>query len=168
IVKNNVFVIFVVLFAICAAVSDVFLDPINLRNILLQQTGPMLVALGMLFVILAGGIDLSVGSVMAVGATVAASLMSTGTNIWLAVGISRFARLLFGSISGGMVAFGRVQGFVATLAVMTIARGVSYVITNGRPIPIEQNINSLANADYGYPLIWLTAIAILLGLFVHR
>lgn len=167
-IRNNTFIIFVVLIIVSALISDSFLDPMNLRNILLQQTGPMLVALGMLFVILAGGIDLSVGSLMAVGATTAAVLMSTGMNVWLAAGAAMLTGLVFGFISGSLVAFGKVQGFVATLAVMTIARGFSYVITNGRPVPIEQNLNALSSEKYGYPLIWLTIILVLVGFFVHR
>ncbi|MGX1695537.1 ABC transporter permease [Microbacterium keratanolyticum] len=167
-VKNNIFIIFVMLIVACAFMSEAFLDPMNLRNILLQQAGPMLVALGMLFVIQAGGIDLSVGSLMAVGATTAAALMSIGVNMWLAVGAALLTGLVFGVISGTMVAFGKVQGFVATLAVMTIARGVSYLITNGRPIQIEQNLNAIASANFGYPLIWLTVIVIVGCVFVQR
>lgn len=167
-IRNNIFFIFVILIVVCAFMSDAFLDPMNLRNILLQQVGPMLVALGMLFVIQAGGIDLSVGSLMAVGATTAAALMATGVNIWLAVGAALLTGLVFGIVSGSMVAFGKVQGFVATLAVMTIARGVSYLITNGRPIQIEQNLNILASAQLGYPLIWITVIVVIACLFVQR
>lgn len=167
-IRNNIFIIFVMLIVACAFMSDAFLDPMNLRNVLLQQAGPMLVALGMLFVIQAGGIDLSVGSLMAVGATTAAALMSVGVNVWLAVGAALLAGLVFGVVSGTMVAFGKVQGFVATLAVMTIARGTSYLITNGRPIQIEQNLNVLASPQMGYPLIWITAIVVIACLFVQR
>lgn len=168
VVRNNTFLIFVVLVVVSSLVSDTFLQPMNLRNILLQQAGPILVALGMLFVILAGGIDLSVGSVMAIGATSAAVLMSLGMDIVPAIALALLLGGAFGVLSGLLVAVGRIQGFVATLAVMTIAKGVSYVITNGRPIAIEQDIAALASREYGYPIIWLTVLAVALALFVHR
>lgn len=167
-VKNNTFFIFLVLIIVSSFVSDAFLQPMNVRNILLQQAGPILVALGMLFVILAGGIDLSVGSVMAIGATTAAALMNSGVGIIPAIFIATSVGAVFGALSGGLVAFGKIQGFVATLAVMTIARGVSYVITNGSPIAIEKNLAILSAKDYWYPIIWLATIATVLALFVHR
>ena len=74
--NNNTYVIFLVLFIICAVLSSTFLDIANLTNILLQQSGPILVALGMLFVVLTGGIDLSVGAVTALSSCVAYVLMS--------------------------------------------------------------------------------------------
>ncbi|SNU02770.1 ribose transport system permease protein [Ruaniaceae bacterium KH17] len=167
-VRNNTFLIFVILIIFSAIVSDSFLQPMNIRNILLQQAGPILVAIGMLFVILAGGIDLSVGSLMAVGATTAAVLMSSGFGIGTSILLALILGGTFGLLSGVLVAYGRIQGFVATLAVMTIAKGASYLITNGRPISIEQNISALSSRAYGYPIIWITCIVILVALFVHR
>lgn len=72
---NNTYIIFLALFLICCLMSDKFFSYLNLRNILLQQAGPILVAIGMLMVILTGGIDLSVGSVMAVGSSLTAVMM---------------------------------------------------------------------------------------------
>ena len=167
-VKNNTFFIFLVLIIVSSFVSDAFLQPMNLRNILLQQAGPILVAIGMLFVILAGGIDLSVGSVMAIGATSAAALMNAGVGMVPSILIATGTGAAFGALSGVLVAFGKIQGFVATLAVMTIARGTSYVITNGSPIAVEKNLAVLSAKDYWYPIIWLAIIAVLLALFVHR
>lgn len=167
-VKNNTFIIFVVLILMSSLASDKFLQVMNLRNILLQQAGPILVALGMLFVILAGGIDLSVGSVMALGATTAAVLMTHGVHIIISIIAAVTVGCIFGAISGSLVAFTRIQGFVATLAVMTIARGLSYVLSNGRPIPIEENIGALSAEKYGYPIIWLAALAVILAFIVHR
>ena len=74
-ITNNTYVIFLILFIVCAVMSSTFLQPVNLMNICLQQSGPILVALGMLFVILTGGIDLSVGAVTALSSSCAYVLM---------------------------------------------------------------------------------------------
>ena len=79
---NNTYIIFLALFLICCLMSDKFFSYLNLRNILLQQAGPILVAIGMLMVILTGGIDLSVGSVMAVGSSLAAVIMRDAGIPW--------------------------------------------------------------------------------------
>src|SRR5690625_3440777 len=75
-IEYNTYFIFLLLILVSSIMSEYFFTSGNLINILLQQAGPILVAIGMLFVILTGGIDLSVGSVMAVGASVSAILIT--------------------------------------------------------------------------------------------
>src|SRR5665648_390692 len=116
-ISNNTFIILLLLVILSAFLSENFLTPINLRNILLQQAGPILVALGLLFVILAGGIDLSVGSVMAVGSAVSATLITEmGMHYSLSISLTLVVGLAFGSLAGVLVAYFGMQGFVATLA----------------------------------------------------
>lgn len=169
-ISNNTFIILLLLVILSAFLSENFLTPINLRNILLQQAGPILVALGLLFVILAGGIDLSVGSVMAVGSAVSATLITEmGMHYSLSISLTLVVGLAFGSLAGVLVAYFGMQGFVATLATMTIARGTAFVITNGRPVGVEGGtINSLVSPDAWYPIIWVTAIIIMSATIVHR
>lgn len=170
IINNNTFLILLLLIVISAMLSDTFLTPMNLRNILLQQAGPILVAIGLLYVILAGGIDLSVGSLMALGATVSALLITDiGLHFSVSIGIAVIIGVLFGVFSGFLVAYTGIQGFVATLATMTIARGVAFVITNGRPVRIESNtIDLLVSKDLMYPIIFITILLIIIFTIIQR
>ena len=167
---NNTYLIFLALFVICCLISDKFFSYLNLRNILLQQAGPILVAIGMLMVILTGGIDLSVGSVMAVGSSLSAVLMTQSGISWIpAILISLAAGILLGAFTGILVAYLRFQGFVASLAIMTIARGIAYTITKSTPINLENGtLNTLASKECGYPVIWIMVLIIIVFVIIEK
>jgi len=167
---NNTYIIFLALFLICCLMSDKFFSYLNLRNILLQQAGPILVAIGMLMVILTGGIDLSVGSVMAVGSSLAAVMMRDAGIPWgLSILIAVLCGLILGTFTGILVAYLNFQGFVASLAVMTIARGIAYTITNATPVSLKNGtLNSLTSKEFGYPIIWITMAIIIIFIIVEK
>jgi ribose transport system permease protein/inositol transport system permease protein len=125
---------------IISIVSPVFLLPQNLINVLIQISINALIATGMTFVIISGGIDLSVGSVAALSGIVvtAVILPFAGISILMCVVIIVVLSVIVGFISGGISGFAisrlRVPPFVATLAMMNIARGFAYVYTNSRSI----------------------------------
>lgn len=169
-VGSNTFIILLLLIFVSSLLSDNFLTFINLRNIFLQQAAPIMVALGMLWVILAGGIDLSVGSVMAVGSAVCATLIADlGLHFSLSIGVTLLVGLAFGCLSGVLVAYFGIQGFVATLATMTIARGVAFVITNGRPVSVSgSSLNALVSPSALYPIIWISLTIIVSATIIHR
>ena len=106
----------------------------NWLNILRQVSINALIAFGMTFVILTGGIDLSVGSVLALSSAFAAGLMANGMNGVFAMMIGISAGLAMGALNGVIITKGRVAPFIATLATMTIFRGATLVYTEGRPI----------------------------------
>lgn len=168
-VKNNSYAIFLVLFGVCMVLSESFFTDMNLRNIALQQAGPICIALGMLFVILTGGIDLSVGSMMALAASVSAVLFTiNGLNLWLSVGLSLALCAGLGLVTGILVAYAGMQGFVASLAMMTIARGIAFVVTNGTPTKFGvDTIDVLSSRAFGYPMLIATA-AIILALWATQ
>lgn len=168
--NNNTYLIFLVLFVICCIISSKFFSYINLRNILLQQAGPILVTVGMLWVILTGGIDLSVGSVMAVGSSLASILVAVKNVPWgLAIIITLLAGIIFGCVTGFLVSYLHFQGFVASLSIMTIARGIAYTITNATPVNYPRGtLNSLSDKAFGYPIIWITLAIILILVFVQK
>ena len=112
--------------------SDRFLNLTNLTNIPLQQSMIGLLALGMTFVILTGGIDLSVGSLVAVGAVVSAELSGRGLFVALLGGVAACAVL--GFISGLVIAKARIQPFIVTLAMMMAARGLVLVYTGEKSV----------------------------------
>lgn len=167
---NNTYIIFMAMFIVCCLLSDKFFSYLNLRNILLRQAGPILVAIGMLMAILTGGIDLAVGSVMAVGSSLAAVLMSNYNIPWgLSIVITLVVGILLGTFTGFLVAYLNFQGFVASLAVMTIARGIAYTITNATPVNLESGtLNTLTSKKFGYPIIFITAAIIVAFVIVEK
>lgn len=169
-IQNNTYIIFVILLIVCGALSDRFFTIMNLRNIALQQAAPIIVALGALFVILTGGIDLSIGSVMAFGACFASIMIrDMHMNLFVAILLSMALGLCLGAFSGVLVAYTKMQGFVATLAMTTIARGVAFVMTKGVPIYLgEDTLGMLVDAKYGYPILIVAVLVIAIFVIVHK
>ena len=115
----------------------VFLDVGNLTDILRQVSEKGILAAGMTPVIISGGIDLSVGSVLALSATLAGSLlMHSGLGVWATVAVVLAAGCLCGLVNGLVVARWRIQPFIATLAMMSAARGVARYLSGGAAIPL--------------------------------
>ena len=106
----------------------------NILNILRQTSVNAIIAVGMTLVILTAGIDLSVGSVLALCGAFAASMIGMEIPVMVAVPTALFAGAALGAISGVIIAKGKVQAFIATLVTMTLLRGVTMVYTDGRPI----------------------------------
>ncbi|MGO4998679.1 ribose ABC transporter permease [Oceanisphaera sp. W20_SRM_FM3] len=123
-----------VLIAVVSALNPNFFTVDNLLNILRQTSVNAIIAVGMTLVILTAGIDLSVGSVLALCGAFAASMVSMELSIFITLPAVLLAGFVLGSFSGLIVAKGRVQAFIATLVTMTLLRGVTMVYTEGRPI----------------------------------
>ncbi len=122
---------------LCAALSLLsprFLTPGNLINVVRQASVNGIIAVGMTMVILTGGIDLSVGSVLAFTGVVAASLVTDGQPPALAMASALLLGSLLGAWNGVAIAYLRIPPFIATLGMMTIARGLALSYTQGRPI----------------------------------
>src|SRR4051812_37037983 len=112
----------------------------NVIDIVHQAAPTMLVGLGMTLVIATGGVDLSVGAVMAIsGALVAVLLSSAGLNPYLAMALAVGAGALCGLWNGALVALLRVQPIVATLILMVAGRGIAQLLTDGQIISIESS-----------------------------
>ncbi|CAO3410155.1 Ribose ABC transporter, permease protein RbsC (TC 3.A.1.2.1) [Azospirillum largimobile] len=132
--RNKPLVGLIVLMAVVAILSPSFLTVDNLLNILRQTSINAVIAVGMTYVILSGGIDLSVGSVLAFCGAVCAWLVAGDMSIWLAIPISLLLGAGLGAVNGVVIGTGGVQPFVATLVAMTMLRGATLVFTDGRPI----------------------------------
>ncbi len=130
--------IFVVLVLVASFISTSFLSSRNIENVLRQVASTGVISMGMLLVILTGGIDLSVGSVAALGSILCASLLTT-QSLWTAIPLSLAAGGALGAVAGYFVAVRRMPAFVVTLAVMTIARGVALIVSEGHPIFMSDN-----------------------------
>jgi ribose/xylose/arabinose/galactoside ABC-type transport system permease subunit len=116
------------------ALSPHFLTVSNLLNVLEQTSINAIVAVGMTFVIVSGGIDLSVGSVLALAGVVLASALAAGAPVSVAIGIALVVGSACGIVNGLLVTFGRLPPFIVTLGMMSVARGAALMWAEGRPI----------------------------------
>lgn len=154
-----------------AAIAPHFLSFENLINIALSIAVIGILAVGMTFVILTGGIDLSIGSVVALGG-VAAAIVTRKTEFGslgfaAALGIG----LLSGAFNGAAIAYFRVPPFVVTLAVLTIARGLAFIYSEGRSIgDLPESFSRFGKSVFlGVPYaVWLMLAAFAAGWFVLR
>jgi len=119
---------------IISVMSPNFLTLNNLLNVLRQVSINALIAFGMTFVILTGGIDLSVGSILALTGAVTAGFLASGMDPMLAMFLGLLLGAILGAINGIIISKGNVAPFIATLATMTIYRGLTLVYTEGKPI----------------------------------
>ncbi|HEX8163605.1 MAG TPA: ABC transporter permease [Pyrinomonadaceae bacterium] len=124
-----------------------FLTEANLTNVLRQNSMLGLVALGMTFVILTGGIDLSVGSLLAVAGVVAAHLAGRGLFVALVAGVALAA--LLGLANGVIIARARVQPFIVTLAMMIAARGLALVATGEQTVRVDRSAQGFTELGRG-------------------
>jgi len=123
----------VLLFVANSIFTTNFFDPNNFRNILLQVSPTVLVAVGMTFVIATGGIDLSVGAVMAIASAVAATSLDGG--VLVAVLLALAVTTAAGVFNGALISGFRIQPIIVTLALLISGRGVAQVINGGQLIP---------------------------------
>ena len=123
----------VLLCVIMAFLSGEFLSPANLSNVLRQVSINAIIAVGMTIVILTGGIDLSVGAVMALSMTTAAGAMLGGFPVSLAISLALLMGLFCGAINGVLVAYVRLPAIIVTLAMMEVPRGAALLYTKGYP-----------------------------------
>ncbi|MBU9710399.1 ribose ABC transporter permease [Bacillus tamaricis] len=135
--KYRVLVIFIVLLIVASFLSDAFFTTTNLFNIFRQVSIVAIISVGMTLVILTSGIDLSVGSVMAFAGAVAAGVITSGIPFPIAILVCILVGLIMGAFNGMIVSKGGVPAFIATLAVMVIARGMTLLYTQGNPIVIS-------------------------------
>ncbi|MBT2569389.1 ribose ABC transporter permease [Planococcus sp. ISL-110] len=128
------FIGLILIIVIITILNPGFLSVSNLMNVLRQVSINALIAFGMTFVILTGGIDLSVGATLALTGAVSAGMMASGMDPIFAMLLGLLLGAVLGAINGIIIAKGKVAPFIATLATMTIYRGLTLVYTDGRPI----------------------------------
>lgn len=158
-----------VLCIILSILTPRFLTINNLRNVFTQVSVNAIIAAGMTFVILTGGIDLSVGSILAIAGAVAAAIVKSTGNVFLAVIAALAIGAIIGLINGIIIARGKIQAFIATLVGMTVFRGVTYVFTNGTPVSgLGQKFMVLGNDQIlGVPIpVIITVIIFLLSYYI--
>ena len=135
--KYGIYFAFLLMLVLFSALNSKFLTVRNIINIVRQVTFNSILAMGMTMVIITGGIDLSVGSVLALAAVVTASLVRAESQLlpfFLAVPAGLVLGCFCGLINGIVVTKGKLAPFITTLVMMTVARGAAQLFTKGRPI----------------------------------
>lgn len=143
--RFGVLVVFVLLFAVSCMLSDRFLQTSNLFNILRQISMFGILSVGMTFVIVSGGIDLSVGSITALVCVITANMVNDH-GIIPAILVALLVGALVGLINGVGIAYGKLQPFIMTLGTMNMASGAASIYTNGTPISIKGNFSKIGNS----------------------
>ncbi|MGW7095065.1 ABC transporter permease/substrate-binding protein [Streptomyces sp. NPDC054874] len=162
----------VVLVVAMSLLSGDFLTTQNLLNVGVQAAVTAILAFGVTFVIVSAGIDLSVGSVAALSATVLAwSATSAGVPVVLAVVLAILTGIACGFVNGALVSYGKLPPFIATLAMLSIARGLSLVISQGSPIAFPDSVSVLGDTLGGWlpvPVLVMIAMGLITALILGR
>ena len=133
ILKQNIIILLVVLFAFFSiTVGDLFLNILNLHNLTRQISFDIPLALALTVVFIAGGIDISIGSVLSMAAAITMKIQPSGT--YLSVCVALLFGLFIGALNGFLVTKGRIVPFIATLGTMTLVRGMMLTYTLQKPI----------------------------------
>ena len=165
----------IILMAVITIINSNFLTANYLLNLLLQVTSNALIAFGMTFVILTGGIDLSVGSILALSSALIAGLLGSGMPVTLAILISLILGCILGMMNGLLISYGKLAPFIVTLATMTIFRGATLVYTNGNPITkglsdtfLFQFLGQGYIVGIPFPVIIMFIVFIVLYVLLHK
>ncbi|MBV7433534.1 ribose ABC transporter permease [Cardiobacteriaceae bacterium TAE3-ERU3] len=165
----------IVLIVIVTAINPDFLSAGNITNTLRQTSVNAIIAVGMTMVILTAGIDLSVGSVLALTGAIAATMIGADISVWLTVPSVLLFGAILGAFSALLVAKGGIQPFIATLVTMTLLRGVTLVYSDGRPISTGFSEQADAFAFLGagqlggIPVpVWIMAVVFIVAWYILR
>ncbi|MGL5356889.1 MAG: ribose ABC transporter permease [Cetobacterium sp.] len=150
-IYNNKPLIGLIVFSIIVSfLNPRFLSTGNVLNVLRQTSINSVIAIGMTLVILTGGIDLSVGSILALTGAFGAKLIVSGMNPVLALLIAILVGGIFGILNGLLISYAKLQPFIVTLVTMTLLRGATLVFTDGKPIPVRAGGDFFDNIGGGY------------------
>lgn len=173
--KLNIYrslIILVIMCVVASILSPSFLRINNLFNVFRQVAIAGILGAGMTFVILTGGIDLSVGSILGLAGSVAAGVLAKTNNALLACLTAILIGLVAGTINGFWVAKLRIPPFIATLGMMTLLRGCVLVYTKGSPIPIKSDaykfIGKASIAGIPLPVIILVVVFLISNFILSK
>lgn len=171
--NRGIIIALLLMMAALSILSPVFLTKANVLNVLRQVSTNACLAMGMTLVIILGGIDLSVGAVVALSGSLTVGMMTnSGWGMVPAIAFGLFVGLLFGVANGAIIAYTRMPPFIVTMATMNIARGIAYVYTGGRPIRtrnstfIEIGIGYVAGIPL--PVIYTAIFIVIIALLLNR
>lgn len=161
-----------VLVMVLSILSDRFLSFGNFMNITRQVTINGVVAAGMTMVILSGGIDLSVGSVVALAGAVSAGVLASSGSFVLAIFVALAVGGAAGAFNGAIISYAKLPPFIVTLATMALARGMTLVYTGGRPVLVMNEPYEFIGGGYlgpiPFPVVVMAGVYVILFIFLSR
>jgi ribose transport system permease protein len=165
--------VLLIMCAVAALVSDAFLNPFNIINVMRQVALFGIVSVGMTFVILTAGIDLSIGSIVAVVAVTAAMLLNSGLPIPLVIILGLAIGSLMGMLNGAGITLGGIPPFIMTLGTMVMGRGLAMTISDGHPIHFRAVADDFSWLGQGHLLglpvpVWVFATVAALAAGILR
>ncbi|MFF4710175.1 substrate-binding domain-containing protein [Streptomyces eurythermus] len=169
---NGALTALIVLVIALSALSGDFLTTDNLLNIGVQAAVTAILAFGVTFVIVSAGIDLSVGSVAALSATMLGwSATSHGVPVALAVVLAVATGVVAGLVNGFLIAYGKLPPFIATLAMLSVGRGLALVISQGSPIAFPGSVSHLGDTLGGWlpvPVLVMVVMGLIAAVVLGR
>ncbi|MFC7384601.1 ABC transporter permease [Sphaerisporangium rhizosphaerae] len=170
--ENGPVVALVVLAVALSLMSGDFLTVTNLLNVGVQAAVTAILAFGATFVIITGGIDLSVGAVAALSAiTLAWTATSAGLPWPVAAVVALVVGLACGLVNAALIAYGRLPPFIATLAMLGVARGLALVVSQGSPIAMPDAVSRLGDTLGGYlpvPVLVMALMGVVTAVVLNR
>ena len=168
--KSVLWIVFICLIIFASILSPRFLTPINIFNVLRQISIMGTVAVGMTFVIISGGVDLSVGGVLALSCILVPIVAPmVGFNMLLTMLICLLAGASLGLVTGTLISYGKMQPFMATFGMATIAEGIGFQLSGGQPILIHDPrwVAFGSGSSFGLPNMGLVFLSVIvLGQFL--
>lgn len=170
--QNGALVALILLWAVMSILSPVFFTTQNMLNVGIQAAVVAILAFGQTFVIVSAGIDLSVGSVAALSAVVTgygASMM--GLPPLVAILFGMVTGVIAGLVSGVLVAYGRLPAFIATMAMLSVARGLALVVSNGVPLSQPSAVEWFGKTIGGWlpmPVVIMVVLGFLASFVLNR
>ncbi len=169
---NGALTALIVLVVALSALSGDFLTADNLLNVGVQAAVTAILAFGVTFVIVSAGIDLSVGSVAALSATVLAwTATEAGVPVPLAVVLAVATGIACGLVNGVLISYGKLPPFIATLAMLSVARGLSLVVSQGSPIAVPESVSHLGDTLGGWlpvPVLVMVVLGLVTAFVLGR
>jgi ribose transport system permease protein len=152
--------------------SPYFLTVSNLLNITQQTSINAIIAVGMTFVIISAGIDLSVGSIMAFSGVVLASCLNAGMPVSISVLAGMSVGFICGIVNGLLISYGNLPPFIATLGMMSVARGAALLYTDGKPISgFSDGFRAISTGEFlsiPVPIIIMIAVYLIAAFVLNR
>jgi ribose transport system permease protein len=168
----------IVLFIFFSIVAPNFFTMRSVLSLLLQTSAVTIMGIGVTFTIITGGIDLSIGSVIALSGTIAVMVAIAGVPIWLSMVIGILVGVVCGLLNGLMITLLKLPPFIATLGMMMVARGVALTITNANAWPAPEGFGNLGNdtilgtgpsfPGIPYPVLIMIVVAIVFSFVLSK
>lgn len=168
----------IALFILFSVIAPNFFTMRSVLSLLLQTSAITIMGIGVTFCIITGGIDLSIGSVVALSGTIAVMAAIAGVPIWLSMIIGLLIGLFCGFLNGLLITKLRLPPFIATLGMMMVARGVALTVTNANAWPAPESFGNLGNntifgtgpkfPGISYPVIIMIAVALIFTFILSK